>query len=83
LLVTLNLHAWRPPVPEVGDTPEPAPESIDALAPAYARAGWALESADYPSAAELAELGTSWTKRLGASREMLDVLTIRGRLSAL
>jgi 16S rRNA (adenine(1408)-N(1))-methyltransferase len=78
-LVTLNLHAWRPPVPEVGDSPEPTPGSVDTLTPAYARAGWTLGSAGHPSAAEIAELGTSWTKRLGASREVLDVLALTFR----
>src|SRR3954464_7707844 len=39
-LVTLNLHAWRPPVPEVGDWSEPTPASaLASLAPAYAPAG--------------------------------------------
>jgi len=81
-LVTLNLHAWRPPVPEVGDTPEPTPESALAdLAPAYARAGWSLTAADYLGADELAALGTSWTKRLGSSRAALDVLALRGTIT--
>ncbi len=81
-LVTLNLHAWRPPVPEVGAAPEPTPESaLTTLAPAYARAGWTLEAADYLDDAELAELGTSWTKRLGSSRDQLAVLALRGRIS--
>jgi 16S rRNA (adenine(1408)-N(1))-methyltransferase len=80
-LVTLNLHAWRPPVPEVGGTAEPTPESVvQTLAPAYARAGWQLESADYLDAAQLAALGTSWTKRLGSSRSTLAVLALRGTL---
>jgi 16S rRNA (adenine(1408)-N(1))-methyltransferase len=82
-LVTLNLHAWRPPVPEVGETPEPTPTSAAGLlAPAYARAGWSLEAADYLSDEELAGLGTSWTKRLGSSREALAVLGLRGRIGA-
>jgi len=80
-LVTLNLHAWRPRVPEVGDTPEPTPDSaFGELSPAYARAGWQLGSAEYVDAAQLAELGTSWTKRLGASRATLDVLGLRGTI---
>lgn len=83
-LVTLNLHAWRPPVVEVGETPEPTPDSAlgDGLAPAYRRAGWALESADYLDDAQIAELGTSWTKRLGSSRDELGVLALRGRIGA-
>jgi 16S rRNA (adenine(1408)-N(1))-methyltransferase len=82
-LITLNLHAWRPPVPEVGETAEPTPESAVAdLAPAYAAGGWALESAHYASEDELAALGTSWTKRLGSSRAALAVLTLRGRIAA-
>jgi 16S rRNA (adenine(1408)-N(1))-methyltransferase len=81
-LVTLNLHAWRPPVPEVGGTPEPTPESAtERLAPAYARAGWTLESAEYLDDAAIAALGTSWTKRLGSSRESLAVLALRGTIS--
>jgi 16S rRNA (adenine(1408)-N(1))-methyltransferase len=80
-LITLNLHAWRPPVPEVGQTPEPAPETIDALAAGYAAAGWRVASAEYLDAVGIAELGTSWTKRLGASRAALDVLAIRGTIS--
>jgi 16S rRNA (adenine(1408)-N(1))-methyltransferase len=78
-LVTLNLHAWRPPVPEVGDAPEPTPASaVESLAPAYARAGWTLAAAEYLDAAGVAALGTSWTKRLGSSREELAVLALRG-----
>jgi 16S rRNA (adenine(1408)-N(1))-methyltransferase len=81
-LVTLNLHAWRPPVPEVGATPEPTPESALAdLAAAYGRAGWTLDSADYLGDAQIAELGTSWTKRLGSSRAALAVLALRGRIT--
>jgi 16S rRNA (adenine(1408)-N(1))-methyltransferase len=80
-LITVNLHAWRPPVPEVGATPEPTPGSAaELLATAYARAGWRLDSAYYPSAAEIAELGTSWTKRLGSSRSELAVLCLRGSI---
>jgi 16S rRNA (adenine(1408)-N(1))-methyltransferase len=80
-LITLNLHAWRPPVPEVGATPEPTPSSAaELLAPSYARAGWGLESADYLDDAQVAELGTSWTKRLGSSRDALAVLGLRGRI---
>ncbi len=78
-LVTLNLHAWRPPVADVGETPEPTPESArEVLAPAYARAGWTLDSAERPTAEALAALGTSWTKRLGSARDELAVLTLRG-----
>jgi 16S rRNA (adenine(1408)-N(1))-methyltransferase len=80
-LVTLNLHAWRPPVPEVGETPEPAPETIDALSAGYAAAGWRVGSAAYLDADGIAELGTSWTKRLGASRAALEVLALRGTIS--
>jgi 16S rRNA (adenine(1408)-N(1))-methyltransferase len=79
-LVTLNLHAWRPRVPEVGDSAEPAPDSIGELAAAYARAGWRLDIAAYLSGAQIVELGTSWTKRLGASRESLDALALRGTI---
>jgi 16S rRNA (adenine(1408)-N(1))-methyltransferase len=80
-LITLNLHAWRPPVPEVGATAEPTPASAtEQIAPAYARAGWTLCAADYLDAAQIAELGTSWTKRLGSSREALDVLALRGTI---
>jgi 16S rRNA (adenine(1408)-N(1))-methyltransferase len=83
-LVTLNLHAWRPAVPEVGPTPEPTPDSAaTVLAPDYARAGWTLTGAEYPDEAALAELGTSWTKRLGSSRDDLAVLALRGTISAL
>lgn len=82
-LITLNLHAWRPPVPEVGGTPEPTPSSVAAdLAPAYAAADWSLDSADYLDDAQVAELGTSWTKRLGSSRTTLDVLALRGTIGS-
>lgn len=81
-LITLNLHAWRPAVAEVGGTAEPTPSSVtNSLAVAYARAGWTLDSADYLDAEAIAELGTSWTKRLGSSRAALDVLALRGRIS--
>lgn len=79
-LITLNLHAWRPPVPEVGATTEPTPDSAW-LFEGYARAGWALEAADYLDDEALAGLGTSWTKRLGSSRGALDVLALRGHIS--
>jgi 16S rRNA (adenine(1408)-N(1))-methyltransferase len=81
-LVTLNLHAWRPPVPEVGATVEPAPANLGTFADAYARAGWQVEAADYLDAVGIAELGTSWTKRLGSSRAELDVLGLRGTITA-
>jgi 16S rRNA (adenine(1408)-N(1))-methyltransferase len=81
LLITMNLHAWRPPVPEVGSTPEPTPETVlDDLAVHYAGAGWRLDAAWYLSDAEIAALGTSWTKRLGSSRTELAVLGLRGRV---
>ena len=80
-LVTLNLHAWRPPVPEVGQTAEPTPSSaLESLAAGYARAGWTLETADYLDADGITELGTSWTKRLGSTRDELAVLALRGRI---
>jgi 16S rRNA (adenine(1408)-N(1))-methyltransferase len=80
-LITLNLHAWRPPVPEVGAAAEPTPDlATDALAVAYERAGWVLESAAYLDDAQIAELGTSWTKRLGSSRDSLAVLALRGTI---
>jgi 16S rRNA (adenine(1408)-N(1))-methyltransferase len=82
-LITLNLHAWRPPVPEVGASAEPTPNSVaELLTPAYARAGWRLDAADYLSAEAVAELGTSWTKRLGSSRAALDVLALRGTINS-
>jgi hypothetical protein len=68
-------------VPEVGDTPQPTPAwARDALAKAYARAGWTLDAADYLDDARISELGTSWTKRLGSSRESLNVLALRGTI---
>jgi 16S rRNA (adenine(1408)-N(1))-methyltransferase len=81
-LITLNLHAWRPSVPEVGATAEPTPDSAW-LVDGYARAGWALETVEYLDDLALAALGTSWTKRLGSSRDSLDVLALRGRISRL
>lgn len=81
-LLTLNLHAWRPPVPELGGTAEPTPDSISELAPIYAAAGWQVHAAYYLDAAGIAELGTSWTKRLGSSRSDLDVLALRGTINS-
>ncbi|MGO1050586.1 16S rRNA (adenine(1408)-N(1))-methyltransferase KamB [Crossiella sp. CA198] len=81
-LVTLNLHAWRPPVPEVGETAEPTPESAtEVLAKAYATAGWQLEAAKYLTPEEIAGLATSWTRRLNSSRDQLDVLALRGKIA--
>ena len=80
-LVALNLHAWRPPVPEVGGSTEPDPESaLRDLAPLYAAAGWTLDAAAYLDDAGIAALATSWTKRLGSSRDQLDVLALTGRI---
>lgn len=81
-LLTLNLHAWRPAVADVGDTVEPTPDSVrDELAPVYAGAGWQVEDVDYPDAAALAELGTSWTKRLASTRDELAVLRLMGTIN--
>lgn len=78
-LVTLNLHAWRPPVPEVGKHAEPTPQSAMAeLARTYARHGWRLDAARYLDGAGIAELATSWTRRLNSSRDRLDVLALTG-----
>ncbi|MGI5130226.1 class I SAM-dependent methyltransferase [Pseudonocardia sp. CA-107938] len=78
-LVTLNLHAWRPPVPEVGELPEPDPASaLTGLRARYADAGWQLTGAEYLDDAGIAALATSWTKRLGSSRDQLDVLALHG-----
>ncbi|HEU5268738.1 MAG TPA: class I SAM-dependent methyltransferase [Jatrophihabitans sp.] len=78
-LITLNLHAWRPPVPEVGEHAEPTPESALAeLAPRYARHGWRLDGARYLDDAAITELATSWTRRLNSSRDRLAVLALTG-----
>lgn len=82
-LVTLNLHAWRPAVPEVGGLPEPTPESaLDTLAAIYARAGWQIEAASYLDDTEIAALSTSWTRRLGSTRDQLEVLGLNGHITA-
>lgn len=82
-LVTLNLHAWRPAVPEVAGTPEPTPSSVTAdLAAPYRRAGWSITEAEYLDPAAVAQLGTSWTKRLGSSRTTFDVLAVRGTIGS-
>lgn len=81
-LVTLNLHAWRPPVPEVSGLPEPTPESaLDTLAGIYATARWRIESASYLDDAEIAALSTSWTRRLGSTRDQLAVLRLNGSIT--
>jgi 16S rRNA (adenine(1408)-N(1))-methyltransferase len=80
-LVTLNLHAWRPSVPEVGSTPEPDPDrAMDELAKAYAGSGWRIEQAAYLGDEEIEQLATSWTRRLGSSRERFDVLALTGTI---
>jgi 16S rRNA (adenine(1408)-N(1))-methyltransferase len=80
-LITLNLHAWRPPVPEVGTHPEPTPETaLTELAPLYAGYGWRLTEARYLDEAAIAELATSWTRRLNSSRDRLDVLALTGQV---
>jgi 16S rRNA (adenine(1408)-N(1))-methyltransferase len=77
-LVTLNLHAWRPPVPEVGDLPEPTPGGAD-LPQRFARDGWDVDSARYLDAGQVTALATSWTRRLRSSRDELAVLALTGR----
>jgi 16S rRNA (adenine(1408)-N(1))-methyltransferase len=78
-LLTLNLHAWRPPVPEVGSHPEPTPETaLTELAPIYHQHGWRLDTADYLDDERIAQLATSWTRRLNSSRDRLDVLALTG-----
>nr|CAI47641.1 16S rRNA methyltransferase [Streptoalloteichus hindustanus] len=81
-LVALNLHAWRPPVPEVGEHPEPTPETVDeGLAARYAQAGWQLTDCRYLAAEEVAALETSWTRRLNSSRDRFDVLALTGKIN--
>ena len=84
-LITLNLHAWRPPVPEVGATPEPTPSSLlsgpSRLADRYLGAGWRLADAHYLDDDEIAALATSWTRRLGSSRASLAVLGLTGHIA--
>ncbi len=78
-LITLNLHAWRPAVPEVGEHPEPTPDSaVEGLGPLLAAAGWRLDAAEYLDAEAISALATSWTRRLNSSREQLDVLALTG-----
>ncbi len=80
-LVTLNLHAWRPPVPEVGGVAEPTPQwALDDLGATYARHGWQLTGAHYADAAQVEALGTSWSRRLRASRDRFDVLALTGTM---
>ncbi|APU13238.1 MULTISPECIES: 16S rRNA (adenine(1408)-N(1))-methyltransferase KamB [Actinoalloteichus] len=82
-LITLNLHAWRPAVPEVGTHPEPTPASaLRDLAPVLAAQRWRLDEADYLDAEEIDALATSWTRRLNSSRDQLDVLALRGVINA-
>jgi 16S rRNA (adenine(1408)-N(1))-methyltransferase len=82
LFIALNLHAWRPPVPEVGGIPEPTPGwALDELAPVYAEAGWRLDRAEYLDDKRVEALHSSWTKRLRASRPgRLGVLAVSGSL---
>jgi 16S rRNA (adenine(1408)-N(1))-methyltransferase len=82
-LVALNLHAWRPRVPEVGDTPEPTPGWVlDELAPVYARAGWRLTGAEYLDGGQIDALHSSWTNRLRSSRPgRFGVLALSGELA--
>lgn len=83
-LITLNLHAWRPPVPEVGEHLEPTPETAMAeLADIYGQNGWIVERSWYLDPAGIAELATSWTRRLNSSRDQLDVLALAGSIAAL
>jgi 16S rRNA (adenine(1408)-N(1))-methyltransferase len=78
LLCTLNLHAWRPPVKEVGDVPEPTPESVlESLSEQYRRTGWEITDSHYAADDELADLTSAWSRRLNASRDSFDVLMIR------
>ncbi|HEY8471377.1 MAG TPA: hypothetical protein VIL37_01935 [Natronosporangium sp.] len=81
-LVAVNLHAWRPPVPEVGDLPEPTPEwAHELLVGAYAKAGWRLETAEYLDGKQIEALHSSWAKRLRASRGgRLGVLGLTGSI---
>jgi 16S rRNA (adenine(1408)-N(1))-methyltransferase len=77
LLVTLNLHAWRPPVADVGQSTEPTPTSVLAdLAGVYSTAGWRIDAAHYLDEDSIAALATSWGRRLHSTRDQLDVLAI-------
>lgn len=78
-LIALNLHAWRPPVPDVADLPEPDPAwAHETLATAYAAAGLRLGQVRHLTGHEVADLHSSWARRLAASRQRLDVLALTG-----
>lgn len=77
LQVALNLHAWRPPVREVADLPEPDPTTAVAqLAGRYAEGGWRVEKARYLTGPDVDALQSSWARRLGSTRDRLDVLSL-------
>lgn len=78
LLCTLNLHAWRPPVKEVGGIAEPTPESVmKSLSLEYRRTGWEISDAHYASEDELTQLASAWSRRLNSSRNSFAVLVIQ------
>ena len=68
--VVLNLHAWRPSVPEVGDTVEPTPESIVG---SLATVGWRVDEAGY-GARRRRRPGRSVSARAGPARPRADQL---------
>lgn len=51
---------------------------MEQLTPYYAAGGWTLNEARYFGAEELDALATSWTRRLGSTRDELDVLGLTG-----
>ena len=64
-------------MPEVGATEEPDPGwARDELAARYLAQGWRLQGAEYLDPAGLDALATSWGRRLGSSRDDLDVLAL-------
>ena len=69
-VVTLNLHAWRPRVPEVGDLPEPDASLVER----FARDGWVVTDVGDAVAS------SSWTRRLGSTRDELAVFALGGTL---
>jgi 16S rRNA (adenine(1408)-N(1))-methyltransferase len=76
LLITFNLHAWRPPVVDVGESVEPTPQSALELEDVYSGSGWELVDARYLDDVGIASLATSWGRRLHSSRETFDVLAL-------
>lgn len=75
LVINLNLHAWRPQVPEVGDSPEPTVEYVNhTLAHWFRRYEYEVDDVQLFDPVLHDRYTTSWAKKVASSKDTFAAL---------